>query len=200
MLPDITVVTPCHASDLERFAFLRESMAACGVRLPHVVVVPDDERPLFEHFATDSDLRVCTESEVLPSRLVRQLDRGPSLRDRIGHRLTGRRFLRLYWGWMVQQYVKLSAGRVVDTSMWVCIDSDVFFVRHMDEEDFRSKRGLPLLVEPIDCPNGPTSIEFRAASAHLLGIAPEKVDPRVFYTSWIVPMERGVVDELPPIR
>lgn len=97
---------------------------------------------------------------------------------------------------MIQQYVKLSAGSVVDTSMWVCIDSDIFFVRHMDEEDFRSGSGRPLLLELVDCPAGPTSIEFRDASARLLGITPEKLDPRVAYTAWIVPMERGVVDEL----
>ena len=196
MPADLTVVTPCHASDLERFAFLRESMAACGVQLPHVVVVPDDDRVLFQRFATDSDLRICTESEVLPSRLVRQLARGPTLRDRVRHRLTGRQFLRLHWGWMVQQYVKLNAGRVVDTSMWVCVDSDVFFLRHMGEEDFRSNRGRPLLLELVDSTSGPTSIEFRDASARLLGIPPETLDPRVLYTSWIVPMERGVVDEL----
>ena len=196
MPADVTVVTPSYAGDLERFAFLRESMAACGVQLPHVVVVPDHDRGLFERLATDSDLRVCTESEVLPTRLAHQLKRGPTLRDRARHRLTGRRFLRLHWGWMVQQYVKLSAGRVVDTSMWVCIDSDIFFLRHMDEEDFRSSRGRPLLLELVDSPSGPTSVEFRDASAHLLGIRPEKLDPRVLYTSWIVPMERGVVDEL----
>jgi Family of unknown function (DUF6492) len=196
MSADVTVVTPCHASDLERFAFLRESMTACGVDLPHVVVVPDDQRSLFARFETHSDLRVCTEAEVLPGRLVRQLRRGPNLPDRIRHRLTGRRFLRLHWGWMVQQYVKLSVGRVVDTSMWVCVDSDTFFVRHMDAQDFHSTRGRPLLLEPVDCPNGPTSIEFRDASARLLGLTPETVDPRVFYTSWVVPMERGVVDEL----
>jgi hypothetical protein len=196
MPADVTVVTPCYAPDLERFAFLRESMAACDVQLPHVVVVPDDDRGLFQPFAIDSDLSVCTYSEILPSELVRQLDRGPTLRDRVRHRLTGRRLLRLRWGWMVQQYVKLSAGRVVDTSMWLCVDSDTFFLRRMGEEDFRSRTGRPLLLEPVDVPNGPTSIEFRDASARLLGIGPEELDPRVLYTSWIAPMERGVVDEL----
>ena len=49
----VTVVTPCDASDLERFAFLRESMAACGAELPHVVVVPDDDGGLSLRFATD---------------------------------------------------------------------------------------------------------------------------------------------------
>lgn len=107
-------------------------------------------------------------------------------------------FLQLHWGWMVQQYVKLSAGKVVDTSMWVCVDSDVFFMRHMGEEDFRSSKGRPLLLELVDSTSGPTSIEFRDASARLLGIAPEALDPRILYTSWIVPMERGVVDELLP--
>lgn len=171
-------------------------MAACDVQLPHVVVVPNDERSLFAPFEAGTDLRVLTERDVLPSRLARQLDRGPSLGDRIRHRMTGRRFLRLYWGWMIQQYVKLSMASVVDTSMWVCIDSDSFFVRHMDETDFRSSRGRPILLELIDCPTGPSSIEFRDASAHLLGITPERLDPRALYTSWIVPMERDVVEEL----
>src|ERR1700733_8900629 len=139
MSADVTLLTPCYAPDLERFAFLRESMAACGVQLPHVVVVPDDDRRLFERFATDPDLCVCAYSEILPGELVRQLDRGPTLHDRVRHRLTGRLFLRLYWGWTVQQYVKLSAGKVVDTSMWVCVDSDVFFLRHMGEEVFRTR-------------------------------------------------------------
>ncbi len=196
MPADATIVTPCQATDLERLAFLRESMAACGVQLPHVIVVPDDERPLFTAFETGPDVRVCTETEVLPSRLAHRLHRGPTLRDRTRHRMTGRRFLRLHWGWMIQQYVKLSAGRVVDTSMWVCIDSDIFFLRHMDEADFRSSRGRPILLELIDCPTGPSSIEFRDASARLLGIAPQTLDPSALYTSWIVPLERGVVEEL----
>ena len=196
MSPDVTVVTPSYAFDLERFEFLRESMAACGVRLPHVVVVPDDERHLFEHCETDADLRVCTYREVFPKRLVDQLAYGPSLRDRIRHRLTGRRFLRLHWGWMIQQYVKLGAGSIVDTPIWVCIDSDIFFLRHMDEHDFHSARGRPLLLELVDCPSGPTAVEFRDASAQLLGIKPEQLDPRVLYTAGIVPMEAGVVDEL----
>ena len=122
---------------------MRESMAACGVKLPHVVVVPDADRAMFERFETEPDLRICTYTETLPSRLVQQLDRGPTLPERIRHRLTGRRFLRLHWGWMVQQYVKLGAGTVVDTPMWVCIDSDIFFLRHMDESDFHSRSGRP---------------------------------------------------------
>jgi hypothetical protein len=97
---------------------------------------------------------------------------------------------------MVQQYVKLTAGSVVDTSIWVCIDSDVFFLRHMDEADFYSRTGRPVLLELIDWEGGPTAIEFRNASARLLGIRPEKLDPRVLYTYPVFPMERGVVDDL----
>jgi hypothetical protein len=193
---NVTIVTPCYAGDVERLAFLRESMAVCGVKLPHVIVVPDADRAIFERFETEADLRICTYTETLPSRLVQQLDHGPTLAERIRHRLTGQRFLRLHWGWMVQQYVKLGAGTVVDTPMWVCIDSDIFFLRHMDESDFHSRSGRPLLLELVDYPTGPTAIEFRDASAKMLGIGEARLDPRVLYSSWIVPMERGVVDEL----
>lgn len=196
MPANVTVVTPCYALDVERLAFLRESMAACGVKLPHVVIVPDADRAVFERFETEPDLRICTYTETLPSRLVQQLDRGPTLPERIRHRLTGQHFLRLHWGWMVQQYVKLRAGTVVDTPMWVCIDSDIFFLRHMDESDFHSRNGRPLLLELVDFPSGQNGYEYRDASAKMLGIDQAQLDPRVIYTSWIVPMERSVVDEL----
>ena len=68
--------------------------------------------------------------------------------------------------------------------MWVCIDSDIFFLRHMDESDFHSRSGRPLLLEPVDCPTGPTAIEFRDASAKMLGIDEAQLDPRVLYSSW----------------
>jgi hypothetical protein len=185
---------------VERLAFLRESMKACHIDLPHVVVVPDAERGFFDRFEGEPGLTVYTYSEVLPAPLVSRLDRGPNLRDRVRHRLTGRRLLQMDWGWMVQQYVKLCAGSVVRTSMWVCVDSDMFFLRQMTQEDFLSRSGRPLLLELTDHPVGPVEtsvvVGFRNAASRLLGLRPEEVDPRVIYTGWLVPMHRGVVDEL----
>ena len=80
----------------------------------------------------------------------------------------------MHWGWMAQQYVKLCAGSVIDTSMWVCVDSDIFFLRQMTEEHFFSRSGRPLLLELTDYPVGPDEIpdvvEFRNAAARLLGL------------------------------
>jgi hypothetical protein len=200
VLPEVTLLTPCYKADVERLAFLRESLMACGVDLPHVVVVPDDDRHLFERFESQPGLSVRTYAEVLPAQLVKRLDRGPTIPDRVRHRLTGRHLLKMYWGWMAQQYVKLCAGSVVDTTMWVCVDSDIFFVQKMTVENFLSPSGRPLLLQLVDYPLGddevPPAIAFRNSAARLLGIRPEQLETRHIYSGWIVPFHRAVVDEL----
>ncbi len=108
--------------------------------------------------------------------------------------------LQMYWGWMAQQYVKLCAGSVVDTPMWACVDSDIFFVQQMTAENFLSRTGRPLLLELVDYPLGdeevPPAIAFRNASARLIGIRPDRLEFRHIYSSWIVPFHRQVVEEL----
>ena len=62
MLNDVTLVTPCYEPDVERLAFLRESMAACHVDLPHAVIVPDADREQFERFENEPGLTVWSSS------------------------------------------------------------------------------------------------------------------------------------------
>ncbi len=198
-LADTSLVTPCYPPDRGRLDFQRASLAACGVGAPHVVVVPDSARPAFADLDGEPGVRVCTYAEVLPAGLVDRLARGPRPLDRFRGRRRGGRLTRLHWGWMVQQYVKLAAGRVVDTPTWLCVDSDVAFVRPPPEGAFSSASGRPFVLELRDFPLGdatPVVLDFRAAACRLLGLDPAVVDDRTISSGWIVPFHAGVVAEL----
>ncbi|HVA61849.1 MAG TPA: DUF6492 family protein [Mycobacteriales bacterium] len=178
----VTLVTPSHRGDYERFAFLRESMAACDIDLPQVAIVPARDVPRFEAVPDRHRLTVVAEGEVLPrgatARLVERLAR----RD--------------ITGWERQQLIKLAAYRVVDDPTWVCVDSDVFFLRPVTAETLALGATRPLLLELRDFPIGPEPTAFRRASARLLGLDPNRLDPALTYTAWLVPLHGSVVREL----
>src|SRR5205085_1372325 len=60
-----TLVTPAHAGDLERFRFQRESIERCGIDLPHVALVDDEDVPLFRDLPHARGLTVISTREVL---------------------------------------------------------------------------------------------------------------------------------------
>ncbi|MDA8275542.1 MAG: DUF6492 family protein [Actinomycetota bacterium] len=198
-LDGATLVTPCYPPDRPRLDVLRASLAACGVDAPHVVVVADAARPAFADLERDPAVRVCTYGEVLPAELVSRLARGPRPLDRFRGRRQGGRLSRVHWGWMVQQYVKLAAGSVVETPTWLCVDSDVAFVRPPPDGAFIASSGRPIVLELIDFPLGegaPVVLELRTAACRLLGLDPAAVDHRAISSGWIVPFHAGVVAEL----
>jgi hypothetical protein len=127
-MESVTFVTPSYAGDYARFVFQRESMVRCGIDVPHVVIVHDEDVGLFESTPDHDGLTVLSSRDVLP-------------RDIESLRLAG-----YVSGWHGQQLTKLAAADVVDTD-YVCVDSDTFWVRPVGVDDFRTPGGKLRLFE-----------------------------------------------------
>ena len=127
--PRITFVTPSFAGDYERFAFQRESMERCGIDIPHIVLVDDEDVALFRGTPHQHALTVVSSKEALPPSVERVRRRG---------RLPG---------WSLQQVLKLAAAPFVDTEAYVCLDSDNFWVRPVSDDVFFAPDGRLYLFE-----------------------------------------------------
>jgi hypothetical protein len=171
----ITFVTPSFARDYERFVFQRESMARCGIDVPHVVIVHDEEVDLFKRTPYCDGLTVLSTRDVLPPAIegLRQAGRIP--------------------GWGVQQLTKLAAADVVDTD-YVCVDSDTFWVRPVDERDFRAPDGQLRLFERHSFST--FHVQWLAESLAVWNVAPEESIEPVSCVDPIVPMARSLVRDL----
>jgi hypothetical protein len=192
----LTLVTVSYRPDLERFAFLRRSMRRCGVELPHVVVVPTEDVSAFAGVPDAVGLTVVANRDVLRPPIERLRLVGQRARWlRAGSKLRGNPWL---GGWMAQQLVKLSMGRVVD-GHWACLDSDAFFLRPVAERDFRADDGRLLLVELVDFPIGPSTDRFHRDALAFLGLSSD-IDtfprPSRTYVSWPFVFHRDVVSRL----
>jgi len=141
--PRITLFTPTYHVDLPQFAFLRESLERCGVDLPHVAVVHEEDLPRFRDLPHQKHLTLIGTREVLGRKMERRRRARPH-----------RRRHPMYWlgprplhGWMSQQLIKLAAPRVIDTPAYVCIDSDTVCLRHFTAADFHEPDGRLHLYE-----------------------------------------------------
>lgn len=197
---EVTLLTPCYARDIDRLRYLRQSIVACGIHLPHVIVVPDADFPLFASYANAPNVSVYVYSDVLPESLLTYLASGPRWFDHIRGRRYGGGMLRVRWGWMQQQYVKLAAGTVVDTDTWICVDSDIAFIKWVGAESFTSSSGDPLLLELHNFPLGKDGESvvhtLRASSCRMLGLPSQESADQIIYSGWLVPFQKRIAGAL----
>ena len=192
----VSLVTVSYRPDLERFAFLRESMHRCGVDLPHVVVVPMEDVSSFRQLRFADGLTVVPTGDVLraPIERLRLIGQRPRW-QRLGAKLRGHPWL---GGWMAQQLVKLSMARVVE-GHWACIDSDAFFLAPLVREDFYDNGRRLLLFELEDFPIGPATDRFHRDALQFLGLDPG-IDtfprPKRTYVTWPFVFHHEVVARL----
>lgn len=144
--PTLTLFTPTYHVDLPRFAFLRESLERCGVDLPHVAVVHDEDLSRFRDLPHQRNLTLVSTRDVLGRKMERRRRARPHRRRHPMHWL-GPAPLH---GWMSQQLIKLAAPRVVDTPAYVCLDSDTVCLRRFTAEDFFEPDGRLHLYETQD--------------------------------------------------
>ncbi len=162
----VTLVTPSHAGDLERFLLQRESIERCGIDLPHIALVDDEDIPLFQSIPFQRGLTLLSSRELLP----------PAVEARRKAWGARRRELR-YWlhrppihGWYVQQLLKLGAASRIETEGMVCLDSDTFFVgRAVDSDFFTASGKLHLYASEED--NDVEMAEWVARSMDFLGVS-----------------------------
>ena len=188
---ELTILTPSCGFDAQRFTLMRRSMRELGIDLPHVVVVEEEDLAAFDSHRRDPGLVILSTKEVLAPYVEWRRRRGKSPNNRA---IWNRGPLRM-GGWFTQQMVKLSADGVIAHGHWVCIDSDVFFLRPICKADFFSPEGLLHLHEFIDLPVGPASQKMSADAAAFLGLQGQ-VDRRYTYVQPIIPIHRNVAARL----
>jgi hypothetical protein len=139
----VTIITPTYKNDLERFILLRESFERCGVDIPHVAVVHDEDMPLFKDIPFRNNLRLVSTREVLPAS-IEERRITPFYRRRHPYHWIKPRNLS---GWATQQIAKLNAPTYVDTEAIVTLDSDTFFVDRVQDSEFFAADGNLHLYE-----------------------------------------------------
>lgn len=171
----LALVTCSMARDLELFALLADSVDRhVAEEVPHRVVVPAADLPLFRRFQTPRRT-VIAQEDILPVRVWK----APSaLRHlavlKLGFRrpiyLT--RHLEVVRGWMLQQLLKIELTRHAEEAAVMHVDSDVAFFRPLAAEDafdgdrIRFFRVAGLTANPM---HGP----WVEAAADLLGLPHE---------------------------
>jgi hypothetical protein len=143
-MSSIALVTPTYPGDLERCAFLCESVDSfVSGYSKHYLIVRDDCLKLFAHFAGPRRA-VLPASEFLP----RWLKSMPHFVKRKG---------RQYWwslrvppadGWQVQQLLKIAAACSLPEERYCMLDSDIVFFRPFDLAAYARPEPLRLYRQP----------------------------------------------------
>jgi hypothetical protein len=146
MTGTVTLVTPTFWGDLERFRLQRESIARCGITIPQIAIVQHEDLPLFAEFRNDENLTLLSTADVLPAALERRR-RASRYKRRDPRRWQA---LRPVHGWFAQQFCKLAGAAMCKTEGAVCLDSDIVFVRKLEDRDFFAPDGTLHLYETSD--------------------------------------------------
>jgi len=184
--PDMVVVTPTYAPDLDLFADLHRSVLRHfpdDVR--HVAVVDEPDLPLFRGFEGERCL-VLGVRDVLPGS-VRSL---PATKLRVNLR---RPFPPLR-GWVVQQLVKLAVAEQLTERVVVLADSDLVFVRPVTAATFAPGGRVRLyrLDDGVD-ESLPRHLRWHELAHRLLGLAPPPPPPLPDYVSSLNSWDSDVV-------
>jgi hypothetical protein len=187
--PQIVVVTPTYAPDLELFGDLHESVLRwfpADVR--HVAVVNETDLPVFRRFQGPRCLVVGV-LDVLPRSVVTL----PFTKLWMN--------LRRPWpplrGWIIQQLVKLSIADQMSEQVIVMADSDLVFIRPVTVATFapggrarlyRMDEGVGDLL--------PRHLRWHAVAHDLLGLPPAPPPPLPDYVSSLNTWDRDVVNRM----
>jgi hypothetical protein len=181
-----TLLTCGYRKDIERFALLRESYERCGVEIPHVAVVHTEDLSLFRDLPWQRHLTLLTTAQVLPKHIERgrtaQVYRRRHPLHWIGRKPIG--------GWWTQQMVKLSSPDFISTPGILSLDSDAFFVRPIQDEDFFAVSGRLHFYEAREGITV-TNANWLGRAMHFLGVSTD--NPVRQYIHNPVPMHREVI-------
>ena len=130
---DLCFITPTWRGDLERFALLRESLLAFGHGgVPHYAIVNTEDHELLTSRRLPGVIPVTT-ADILPGDLEQR--REPPIQSPFGrrwqrfrrslHKRSGWFGASRYYGWQIQQLIKLAAPVLLPHEVFVCFDSDI---------------------------------------------------------------------------
>lgn len=141
--PNLCFITPTYRGDFDRFRLLRETITRFGQgHVPHYALVDTEDRQMVEE-AKLPNVRVATTAELLPpevemrrvaynasgSRTWKRWQR--SLNRRFGWFPNSR-----YYGWQIQQLLKLAAPVHLPHDLFVSFDSDIIVCGEFGPQDF----------------------------------------------------------------
>ncbi len=155
------MITPSYAPDFERCRLLVESVERhAAEHLRHYLIVDRRDQRLFASLRSRRT-EVLLKQDVLPG-FLRQL---PLLKGWwwAGLRAPVR-------GWIVQQLVKLSVDRAIDTDVYVFVDSDTFLLRAFDPWLAQRPAGVPLFREQGAALLSAMNTRWHAVAAERLGL------------------------------
>lgn len=146
-------MTPTYRGDFDRFALLRESITAFGQgHVRHYALVDTEDLPLLESLRLPNVQALATE-RILPP----EVEAGRLAYKRSGGR-TRKRLMRSldkrlrcfpvarFYGWQIQQLLKLAAPTVLPEKVFVSFDSDLIACGRFDLEGF-ARDGQTALFE-----------------------------------------------------
>ena len=168
----------------------RESIERCEIDIAHVAVVQHEDMAVFARVPFRNKLTILSTRDVFPPEIERRrLLWGVRLRN-------PRRWLggKPIHGWVTQQLVKLSAPKITDTRAIACLDSDLFFVRHVEPAEFYGLDGRVHLYETTDDLDAEMA-EWLGRNMRFVGVNPTQ-KPLSRFTHWAVPLHRDVVLDL----
>lgn len=195
-----TFFTPSYIGDLERVVWLRRSVETFHeTQRRHIVAVPRQDLKAFQNalgHASEVEL-ICQEELVDPGfypdglyKLTQKLAPGQVWRldNHAGKS-----------GWIIQQIVKLSSNRLIESGPIIFLDSDMFFYRHFSlEEDLGLHDGKRVMVRILpesesgkhrhhiahsrqffELPEGPTDTTYMAT-------------PAIWHPDWLSQMQQHI--------
>jgi hypothetical protein len=124
-------ITPSYAPDFQRCKLLCWSIKKfVSFPVKHYIVVDKKDLNLFQQLA-DSNTKILTKEEVLPSWIKRIpfFDKKKNIWLNLKGYKSGNVLLR---GWLIQQIVKLAAAQYVEQEVLIFVDSDVAFIDFFD--------------------------------------------------------------------
>lgn len=154
MTQSLCFIAPTYRGDFDRFELLRETIIARGQgHVPHYALIDTEDLPLLMARKLPGVIPMTTEQLLAP-----EVEAG---RRAYSHAWGGKRWKRLqrslykrtglfsntrYYGWQIQQLLKLAACTQLPHDVFVSFDSDIIVTKSFGPDDF-VHNGKPVLFE-----------------------------------------------------
>jgi hypothetical protein len=147
-------IAPTYRGDLDRFQLLRDSIVAMGQgHVPHYALIDTEDLPLLQSLNLPGVIPLTTAELLAPeveAGRIAYLGSAGSKRWKRFQRSLYKRFGLFpntrYYGWHIQQLLKLAACAQLPYDVFVSFDSDIIVTQPFDIGDF-VQNGRPVLYE-----------------------------------------------------
>lgn len=140
---ELCFITPTFSGDLDRFSLLRDSIRAFGQgQVPHYALVNTEDLAALEALHLPGVIPIVSRDLLAPEVEAKRLDylhsggrRWKTLQRSLNKRLGWYDRAR-YYGWQIQQVLKLAVPAYLPHRVYVSFDSDIVVTRPFELSDF----------------------------------------------------------------